>query len=283
MSRHIPIAELAGAFFRLDDKIKALGMLKAYFDDSGTHGESLITAISGFLAPASVWKSVEDGWLDAMAGYGQYGIDCYHATDIENWRGQWAGAPRNVCRLAPMQFATVLSKHNILPVWAAVVNEDFKQYSTPESCAIFPTPFDVCFHEAMGQHYWWCKENLNATQVVPIVAHGDYVDRITKAHDRYLTDGDFPEYIGTLGIDHPHRAVPLQTADLLAYEFYHWWRDTEYGNPLKERPVLEKAIEHNKAAIRGACYSGKGAKTAIERHVESHRKREQGGRRDGEG
>ena len=41
MSRPIPIAEMATALHRSSDLIKALAMLKVYFEDSGTHGEAL--------------------------------------------------------------------------------------------------------------------------------------------------------------------------------------------------------------------------------------------------
>jgi hypothetical protein len=174
-----------------------------------------------------------------------------------------------------MQFASVLGGANLLPIWAAVVNEDYERYATPEFRVRFPTPFDLCFHEAMGQLYWWCKETLNAVRVMPCVAHGDYTERITNAHKRYLADGDFPEYIGSLLIDSPRRVVPLQAADLLAYEFFHWWRDTEYTDGAshpKQRPVLYKAMQRNEAAARGACYSGNGMRLAVERFMERLKK-----------
>jgi hypothetical protein len=285
MTRHIPIAEIAAAVHRSDDLVKALAMLRAYFDDSGTHGESLITAISGFMAPANVWHRVERDWLEALADYrSRYGVTWYHAADVANWQGEWRGAPLNVCRAAPMQFAAVLGKANVLPVWAAVVNDDYKQYATPEFIARFPTPFDLCFHEAMGQLYRWCKENLNATRVIPSVAHGDYLGRVVAAHRRYRGDGDFSEYIGPLVIDTPQSVVPLQAADLLAYEFYQWWKDTEYPSDpssFKGRPTLDKAIERNAAAMRGACYSGNGMRLAVVRFMEREQERQKGGRDEG--
>lgn len=273
--RHIPIEEIAGFVYRRfpNDQVKALAMvdaLEVYFDDSGTHGESLITTISGFMAPTNTWKQVEAGWLGVLQEYkSRYGITWYHATDVANWREEWAKAPLNVCRDAPMVFATVLSKSNVLPIWSAVVNEDFERYATPEFRTSFPTPFDLCFYEAMVQLHRWCKETLNATHVLPCIAHGDYMQRISDAHDRYLTDGDFAEYIGPLLVGSPRRVVPLQTADLLAYEFYHWWKDTEYPaeRTYIDRPVLYRSIQRNEPAMRGACYSGEGFKYAVERHA----------------
>ena len=136
----------------------------------------------------------------------------------------------------------------------------------------------------MGQLYSWCKGELNAVRVSPCVAHGGYTDRVVAAHHRYRNDGDYSEYIGPLVIDTPRTIVPLQAADLLAYEFYHWWIDTECSGDAgltKQRPVLDRAIERNVSAMRGACYSGNGLQLAVARHAERARKRKGDG--DGEG
>jgi hypothetical protein len=122
----------------------------------------------------------------------------------------------------------------------------------------------------MGQLYWWCKGELNAIRIIPCVAHGDYTHRFTEAHRRNRTDGDFSEYVGALAIDTPRALIPLQTADLLAYEFYHLWIDTEFPSDpdrMKDRPASQ-AIERNESAMRGACYFGNGVRLAVERRVE---------------
>lgn len=283
MSRHIPIAQIARALCPSTDLVKALAMveateeLRAYFDDSGTHGESLITTISGFVAPTKVWENAERDWRVALADYkDRYGVTWYHATDVYNWDGEWRAAPLDVCRAAPMQFAAILAKQNVLPVWSAVVNEDFYKYATPEFLDLFPAPFDLCFHEAMGQLYRWGRQELNAPLVVPLVAHGDYAERIRAAHARYRNDGDFSQYIGPIAFDSPRCIIPLQTADLLAYEFYHWWKDTEYPRDPRsyiDRPVLHKAIERNHSVQLGGCYSGDGMHLAVTRHTERWHRR----------
>ena len=37
-------------------------MLKAYFDDSGTHAQSKMVAIAGFIGDATVWDSFDANW-----------------------------------------------------------------------------------------------------------------------------------------------------------------------------------------------------------------------------
>ena len=229
MTRHIPIAEIAAALHRSDDFVKAITMLKAYFDDSGTHGESRITAIGGYVCSGKTWESVEREWLDVLEDYrSRYGVTWYHATDIARWTGEWGRVPLDACRDAPMRFAKVLGKHSLLPVWAAVKNEDFHKFATREFLVSFPTPFSLCFHQAMQQLYTFAQDNHNAMRIALFAAHGDYEERVNAAHRDYLRDGEFAEYIGPISFDEPRRVVPLQAADLLANQLYHCWTETEY-------------------------------------------------------
>ena len=130
--REAPECGLAASLYRGDDLVKALAMLKAFFDDSGTHGEALITTISGFMAPAKVWERLEIEWLDVLSDYkSRYGVTWYHATDVAAWREEWAAVPLDPCRDAPMRFAAILGRHNVLPVWAAVRKRGFPAIRYP--------------------------------------------------------------------------------------------------------------------------------------------------------
>lgn len=270
--RHIPIGDLAQSLHRSDNPYKGFGMLQAYFDDSGTHGESLITVISGFVATTNSWTDVQGDWLAALEDYkSRYGVTWYHACDVENWKGEWGKVPLDACRTASMRFASVLSKHRIMPVWAAVVNEDMEKYATSEFLERFQTPFDLCFHEAMGQLYWWSKQRAKETMINPFVAHGDYEDRLNAAHRSYLQDGDFSNYIGPISFDSPRRVIQLQAADLIAYQFYHYWSEMEYPaqpNVWTNFPVLEMAVKNIGHAAPGGCYSGDGMRLAVERFMQ---------------
>lgn len=278
MSRHIPISEIAAVVHRSSDLVKALAMLRAYFDDSGTHSNSLVTTISGYVGSEKTWKIIEGEWLAILADYRQYEVTWFHSADIASWQGEWAKVPLTICRDAPLRFARVLGKHRILPIWAAVVNEDFYRFATTDFLATFPDPFTLCFHQAMGQMYNWARHNA-ASKVAPIAAHGSYAEKLLTAHARYLRDGDFPEYIGPISFDEPRRVIPLQAADLLANQFYHYWIGLEYRPPQGQYPTYPVVLDEATKAIPpnwGACYSGDGMRLAVERQAERDKKRRGG-------
>ncbi|MBS0234400.1 MAG: hypothetical protein JSR99_13055 [Proteobacteria bacterium] len=266
--RHLSISEIVALICDPSDPVKAIAMVRAFFDDSGTHADSRVTAIGGFVASEKDIAALEAQWADTLADYHQYGVTWFHAVDVANCKEEWEKVSLHVCRDAPMRFATAMSKDSYQPIWAAVVNEDFYRYATPEYLARFPTPFDLCFDYAMGALYYWAK-GVNAPKVTPMIAHGEYNQRVSDVHKRYRADGDFSDYIGLLAIDSPRAVMPLQMADLLAYEFYNWWRETEYPvdrHRLVDRPVLWRAISRNSmTASLGGCFSGGGMKSAVER------------------
>jgi hypothetical protein len=61
-----------------------------------------------------------------------------------------------------------LLKHDLLPVWAAVVNKDWNSYVTSEFLKVFPTPFDLCYDQIIRQLYVWSATNSNVNPIAPV-------------------------------------------------------------------------------------------------------------------
>ena len=74
MRGHVPIAEIADWLHPAPVRFKAMALLKAYFDESGTHAESPVTAIAGFVGTKDAWRSVEADMLAALKLFEDKGV-----------------------------------------------------------------------------------------------------------------------------------------------------------------------------------------------------------------
>src|SRR6185503_4307825 len=63
-------------------------MLQVYFDESGTHSESPIICMAGYISTVEQWTHFSRNWQERID---KEGIDCFHMTDFENRRGPFKG------------------------------------------------------------------------------------------------------------------------------------------------------------------------------------------------
>ena len=53
-------------------------MMEAYFDESGTHGESLVMCIAGYLLTSEQATHLDREWADVLR---KFGVKIFHAVD----------------------------------------------------------------------------------------------------------------------------------------------------------------------------------------------------------
>lgn len=244
-------------------------VLKAFFDDSGTHANSLITAIGGFVLGEAALGRAEADWGKLIDEYRQHGVTWYHAPDVASGTNEWISVPSTVRALTPMRFAKILGAYRHVPIWAAVVNEDFWNFATPEFLNAYPTPFDLCYEEALRQTYRFSVRSGNAEPIVPLFSlQTEHAQRMVDRYNEARATTDLGTHLGPIAFDTARASAPLQMADLLANQFYHEWIAREYPvEPVwSTNPVLEEATKANGAPF-GGCYSLHGMRGAVERFM----------------
>jgi hypothetical protein len=87
-------------------------MLRAYFDESGTHGEAHVTSIAGYVAAKSVWENVETEWDKEMSYYRERtAVRTFHLTDCLAGRGEFTGLDEFFRLAITSQLSRVLGRH----------------------------------------------------------------------------------------------------------------------------------------------------------------------------
>jgi len=202
-------------------------MLLSYNDDSGTHDETKVMVLCGFLATPDTWRSVEQAW-QAILNKSEWPavIKAFHAVDCVNGHGEFRGWTYSQ-RLAMFgDLVNVIVSSPLLAIGAAVIVQSFEAL-TVQDRELFKkdkkaTPLEFVFHLQMQQiiHRGF---DLNPAEEIGVIFEHSNRETENKFHELYADYRDGFRHgerlVGSplfLEKKYPH----LQAADLLAYSTY---------------------------------------------------------------
>ena len=209
----------AGLRWRRTDLI---AMLWAYFDESGVHdsttGHLRRLTFGGCLSSLKDWSGFESEWRDVLGGEG---IDCFHMTDFEKWRGPFdfrlSDGSRDVERHKHVlnRLLEVMARHiKYTYGFTRNVTKPSKALAdTYESCVI-----DSIMHLANASAY-----QFGDKVSIIFARHKDFALPRIEQYFGFMNYGD--ARLGTVGTDTPQNLCELQAADIVGYEVSRMERD----------------------------------------------------------
>ena len=247
-------------------------MLKAYFDESGTGGEGVVTAIAGFVGTADAWEVVEAGWFDLLKPLAEWGVSWFHMTDCVAGRGEFERVPSSVRSALIAGLTGVIARAAVVPVWAGVNLAEFERLVKPGSPfqKRYPRPYDLCFDEVVRQVCEWSHDYAGASRVA--LTFGATSQRQDDRSEETLTTWrSHPKFGGVLGplaFDDPRQLVPLQAADLYVHQLTAEQNTLENGTfnvwkSFSDRPIPQFIAHHTRMPV-GGLYGETGLLLAIQ-------------------
>lgn len=97
--------------------------LAAYLDDSGTHEDSRVYMLAGYLAPTEKWKRLSEDWEHALK---RWSIPWMHMNSAEQGQKHfrsWKKARRRRCIHA---FANIVGRHAEYGIVPAIAHQSFR-------------------------------------------------------------------------------------------------------------------------------------------------------------
>lgn len=274
MGAVLPISELADLVHRHDNPWKAMALLRVFLDESGTHGDSKITAIGGLLGTKDTWQSVENQWLAALDVLADVGVTWYRSSDCDGGFGQFENIPIEVRFALANSLARVLADHKLLPVWAAVVNEDWdKTVTDPNFLRSFPKPLHLCFSHCAQRLAEGSAKLAGGSSVGVVYAEQpEFEDSFKDAWDAYRRNKRTAR-LSSFSTASSKDCPSLQAADLIAYEMNRDWREREYGAPPPPLTTrMRKPLHFLRERLRldfGGCYDASALRETMRRFKDS--------------
>lgn len=199
-------------------------MIKIYVDESGIHSGAEVVTVAAYAGRPRVWQAWNDEWRRNKRP-----IKTYHAADAANLHGEFAGwtvgeRDELVTRLLPLIANARLA--------GAVIGLHLGEFrkavgarqDIPEALG---HPYTACFHWLVQSVLELLKHNQKDESLKFVHEQNDYRGDARLAFD-WIRQNANPHKVRmslTFGTKKDH--LPLQAADILAYEANKRFRDTD--------------------------------------------------------
>jgi hypothetical protein len=196
-----------------------MAIMKAFFDETGTHKASPITGIGGFVGSAKSWSVLEPKWQSVLNEFKDKGVDWFHMSEAAARTGQFKLIDAPGIDYLIGQLARHLGEQDLTAFFSAVLTDHWAVIQDPQFLARFPTALDLCF-ENLVQHLWkWGAANAVGEKIVPMFAYSrEFSQRQGKLLDLYGVHDWYRQVLGPIAFGYPQDVIPLQAADLLAHQ-----------------------------------------------------------------
>jgi Protein of unknown function (DUF3800) len=243
-------------------KDRIIVALRAYFDESGTHWSgpkaSNVFVLCGYIAQESVWddkteNSFTGKWNNVMHG------KPFHATEMEsNPQGPDT----------KLALANLVNKCGIIGIGGGLSIPAYRRLMLPyiqkkyAPCDPYLFLFADVICEAVKQAEMFVGENIDEPVAFVFAAHKRWSLAAHEFYNSVKGDVNVPLEVrgrmGAIAFEDLDKFIPLQAADHLAFECYHYMNDP----PRTWRPTMKRLMDWPQN--HGRYYNEEGLLTYIQ-------------------
>lgn len=267
MNKLVQIGDFADMLHPMASRWRALALLRAYFDESGTHG-GLVTSIGGFIASKESWVQFELDLATVLAPYADKGVYDFHMTNCLAQKEQFSAIETPFINSILWGIGKALNKANVTAIYAGVVQKDWDSVVTNSPFKQrFPKPFYLCFEEVLRQLAMWSQKHGDGEPVAPIFAKQDeyqvHMGEVGECIDR---SGKYKNLLTSITFGKPSMIKPLQAADFAAHQMngninsLAYWKGLDNAGPTR---VFDRATSSKYS--HGGWYDKSALQTVMKR------------------
>jgi hypothetical protein len=217
-------------------------VLRAYFDESGIHGGSKTTILSGFIGSRNQWRRVARKWQAAMKG---------RVFHYKNMRFEGALLDRLATILADSDLEVVTS--GFIGDWDRAIHA-----GAPDWPKRFPSCYHFIFEMCVQRLEQHSKTLWNGEPIVLTFSRQDQYAKRAEEIWRLYKSNDMWNGIAGFGYGDPELAE-LQAADMVAYEIFQCTRQVaERGGSAapdgwEKWPLLKRIVSPHRLMLGVQC------------------------------
>jgi Protein of unknown function (DUF3800) len=197
-------------------------MLRAYFDESGSHKDSPILAIAGAVAPERAWEPLEPKWQKILDEFVDKGVKEFHMYDCIHGFGQFTRIEEPFRKYIIRQLTNIIIGTNLSFISSSIRETDFNTIRETKDTYGFNDPMSLCFSSAMADLEKWSIEHADGDPIAVVFdqteENGPKIEKIARLYSEYPR-----KIIKSLAFASREDCIPLQVADMLVYQVRYQW------------------------------------------------------------
>lgn len=226
------VNELCQTF--LSDREGWVAVFRAFLDESGTHDKSPVIVVGGYMARPEQWKFFARRWKRVLD---PTGIKVFHSADCNGFHGEFSGWERAERDALVANLLAIIPDERHIGVAIGLVLRDYDDALSGKAHLrdLLGSPYEACFH--------WCLSTLLAIhrsyesdEPIAIVHEENQFEAEAKRAYKYLRETYQPSPLISLTFGSKREFLPLQAADVLAYEVGKFLLNQ--GNPRRSFEAL---------------------------------------------
>jgi hypothetical protein len=239
MKRWVTAAELAKLLHRGSAKWRALVMLRAFFDESGTDGTRPVVSISGYVGTESQWTSLEGEWQQRLDNFG---VKEFHMAPCLAGEAQFRDMEKANRDQLVYNMLDIIRASKLQAIWSGVDAVAWKEEVKDEDfLKVYRKPFLLCFADIIRQLKSWSASEADGETVAPVFAEQkEYEQSAREIYEAYISTKSRDRFFKTLTFSSPSDLIPLQTADTVVWLVRDEWTDRD---PRKELELHARAFD----------------------------------------
>ena len=196
--------------------------LTAYFDESGTHENSAVIAFGGFISTPERWERFQDEWRGLVKD--EYGLDYFHMAEFAHSTGQFkAWTDETMRRKRLSRLLGVIEKYVIASVGFVLVRRAYDTIISADSREYGGGPYGLLAVKTFADVGEMIRLTGLRGKVAYVFEEGakgrDQVERVYRGLKKSQSHLERNRLLD-LSFKDKRQCLPLQAADILAYELY---------------------------------------------------------------